>query len=120
MVKLQLPVVLVGKLCISRGLLGDAVGIEGQTVGVEDEGAVVIQDVRTACLGCIVLGGVRGDDLRVCGQDGALAKQEAVVVGAVIGAAVVDHDHQTVDGGQADFLLQHLLKFSRPSFWYSA
>ena len=92
MVKLQLPVGGSGELCVGGGLLGDLIRVEAQTVGVQDEGAVVVQDVRTACLGCIVLGGVRGDDLGVCGQNGTLTQQEGVVVGAVIGAAVVLDD----------------------------
>ena len=59
MVKLQLPVGGSGELCVGGGLLSNLIRIEAQTVGVQDEGAVVVQDVRTACLGCIVLGVLR-------------------------------------------------------------
>nr|DAY25283.1 MAG TPA: hypothetical protein [Caudoviricetes sp.] len=107
-VELQRPVCLVGELVIRRGGLVDLIAVKGDTVRVQDEGAVIVQDIGAACLGRIILGVIRGDDLRVGSQDGTLTQQEAVVVGAVIGAAVIfDHD-QTVDGGQADFLLQHV------------
>nr|DAJ98292.1 MAG TPA: hypothetical protein [Caudoviricetes sp.] len=108
MVELQLPVGSIGELLVRGGLLLDAVSVKRDAVGMQDEGAVVVQNIGAACLGCIVLSGVRSDDLGISGQHGALTQQEAVVVGAVIGATVILDDHKTVDGGQADLLLEHI------------
>lgn len=68
MVELQLPVAGGGKLSVSRGRLGDLITIERQTVRVQHDGTIVIQDIGAARLGCVVLGIIRGDDLGGCSR----------------------------------------------------
>ena len=75
---------------------------------MQDDGAVVVEDVgATIGLG-VIIGVIGGDDPRGGGQDGTLTEQKAVVVAAVIGPPVVDHHDQPVDGGQFNFPLHHV------------